>query len=66
VIAVDGLTEHHRTRVAVDDVSFTVHPGRVTGFLAVPTSWPVGLAVTLAWAAAAWVLGAGLLERRDV
>ncbi|MGY1667076.1 ABC transporter permease [Geodermatophilus sp. SYSU D00696] len=35
-------------------------------FLAVPTSWPVGLAVAGAWAAAAWVAGAVLLERRDV
>jgi hypothetical protein len=35
-------------------------------FLAVPTSWPVGLAVTVAWAVVAWALGAGLLERRDV
>jgi ABC-2 type transport system permease protein len=35
-------------------------------FLAVPTSWPVGLAVAAAWAAGAWVLGAVLLERRDV
>jgi ABC-2 type transport system ATP-binding protein len=33
VIEVDGLTKHYRTRVAVDDVGFTVHPGRVTGFL---------------------------------
>ncbi|MGY1695144.1 ATP-binding cassette domain-containing protein [Geodermatophilus sp. SYSU D00814] len=30
---VDGLTKRYRTRVAVDDVSFTVPPGRVTGFL---------------------------------
>ncbi|PWW21184.1 ABC-2 type transport system permease protein [Geodermatophilus normandii] len=35
-------------------------------FLAVPTTWPVGLGVALAWAAVAWTLGAGLLERRDV
>ena len=35
-------------------------------FLAVTTSWPVGLAVTAAWAVAAWCLGALLLERRDV
>ncbi|GAB3191401.1 hypothetical protein GCM10027261_01170 [Geodermatophilus arenarius] len=34
-------------------------------FLAVPTSWQVGLAVSAAWAVAAWVLGAGLVERRD-
>ncbi|MGY1737193.1 ABC transporter ATP-binding protein [Geodermatophilus sp. SYSU D00684] len=33
MIEVDGLTKHYRARVAVDDVSFTVHPGRVTGFL---------------------------------
>ncbi|RBY85303.1 hypothetical protein [Blastococcus sp. TF02A-26] len=34
-------------------------------FLAVDTTWPVGLAVTGAWAAGAWALGALLLERRD-
>ncbi|MGY1796716.1 ABC transporter ATP-binding protein [Geodermatophilus sp. SYSU D00525] len=33
MIEVDGLTKHYRARVAVDDVSFTVHRGRVTGFL---------------------------------
>ncbi|MGY1725646.1 hypothetical protein ACI79J_01615 [Geodermatophilus sp. SYSU D01062] len=35
-------------------------------FLAVPTSWQMGLAVSAAWAVGAWVLGAGLVERRDV
>jgi ABC-2 type transport system permease protein len=35
-------------------------------FLAVPTPWPVGLAVAAAWALVAWVLAAVLLERRDV
>ena len=35
-------------------------------FLAVETTWPVGLAVTGAWAVGAWALGALLLERRDV
>ena len=35
-------------------------------FLAVATSWPVGLAVAGAWAVAAWGLGALLLERRDL
>jgi ABC-2 type transport system permease protein len=35
-------------------------------FLAVATTWPVGLAVLGAWAAAAWALGALVLERRDV
>jgi ABC-2 type transport system permease protein len=34
--------------------------------LAVATTWPVGLAVLGAWAAAAWALGALVLERRDV
>ncbi|MGY1610153.1 ATP-binding cassette domain-containing protein [Geodermatophilus sp. SYSU D00700] len=33
MIRVDGLTKRYCTRVAVDDVSFTVSPGRVTGFL---------------------------------
>ncbi len=35
-------------------------------FLAVDTSWPVGLAVTAGWAAAVWALAAVLLVRRDV
>jgi ABC-2 type transport system permease protein len=35
-------------------------------FLAVATPWPVGMAVAAAWAVLAWVLGAVLLERRDV
>lgn len=35
-------------------------------FFAVPTSWPVGMAVVAAWALGAWAVGAVLLERRDV
>jgi ABC-2 type transport system permease protein len=35
-------------------------------FLAVATSWPVGTAILAAWAVGAWVLGAVLLERRDI
>ena len=35
-------------------------------FLTVATSWQTGLVVAGAWAGAAWVLGAVLLERRDV
>jgi ABC-2 type transport system permease protein len=35
-------------------------------FLAVGTTWPVGMAVVAAWAVGAWLLGAVLLERRDV
>jgi hypothetical protein len=35
-------------------------------FLAVGTSWPVGLAVVGGWAVLAWAAGAVLLERRDV
>jgi ABC-2 type transport system permease protein len=35
-------------------------------FLAAPTTWQVGMAVIAAWAVAAWVLGAILLQRRDV
>jgi ABC-2 type transport system ATP-binding protein len=33
VITVDGLTRRYGTFTAVDDVSFTARPGRVTGFL---------------------------------
>ena len=35
-------------------------------FFSVPTTWPVGMGVVAAWAVGAWVLGAVLLERRDV
>lgn len=35
-------------------------------FLAVGTSWPVGLVVVGGWALLAWALAAALLERRDV
>jgi ABC-2 type transport system permease protein len=35
-------------------------------FAAVATTWPVGLAVVTGWAVLAWLLGAVLLERRDV
>jgi ABC-2 type transport system ATP-binding protein len=33
VIELDGLTKAYRARVAVDDLTVTVEPGRVTGFL---------------------------------
>jgi hypothetical protein len=32
----------------------------------VATTWPVGLVVVAGWAVLAWLLGAVLLERRDV
>jgi ABC-2 type transport system permease protein len=35
-------------------------------FLAVSTTWPVGMAVVAVWSVGAWLLGAVLLERRDV
>jgi hypothetical protein len=35
-------------------------------FFSVPTTWPVGMGVVAVWACGAWVLGALLLERRDV
>jgi ABC-2 type transport system permease protein len=35
-------------------------------FLAVSTPWPVGMAILAAWAVGSWVVGAVLLERRDV
>ncbi|WP_345802967.1 ATP-binding cassette domain-containing protein [Microbacterium sp. AZCO] len=33
MIVAEGLTKRYGDKTAVDDVSFTVHPGRVTGFL---------------------------------
>ena len=39
--------------------------GRDT-FLAESTTWQAGTAITAAWAVALWILGAVLLERRDV
>jgi ABC-2 type transport system ATP-binding protein len=33
VIELDGLTKRYRDRVAVDDLTVTIEPGRVTGFL---------------------------------
>jgi ABC-2 type transport system ATP-binding protein len=33
VIELAGLTKEYGTRVAVDDLTVTIHPGRVTGFL---------------------------------
>jgi ABC-2 type transport system permease protein len=39
--------------------------GRDT-FLAEATSWQTGTAITAAWAAGAWVVGAVFLERRDL
>jgi ABC-2 type transport system ATP-binding protein len=33
VIEIDGLTKQYRARVAVDDLTVTIEPGRVTGFL---------------------------------
>jgi ABC-2 type transport system ATP-binding protein len=33
VIEISNLSKHHRNKKAVDDVSFTARPGRVTGFL---------------------------------
>jgi ABC-2 type transport system ATP-binding protein len=33
VIELAGLTKEYGTRIAVDDLTVTVHPGRVTGFL---------------------------------
>jgi ABC-2 type transport system permease protein len=35
-------------------------------FLAVATPWPVGMGMVAAWAVGVWLLGAVLLERRDV
>jgi ABC-2 type transport system ATP-binding protein len=33
VIEIKGLSKHYRTKRAVDDITFTAKPGRVTGFL---------------------------------
>ena len=39
---------------------------REDAFLAVATSWRVGMAVLAAWAVVVWLLGAVLFARRDV
>ena len=41
-------------------------PGGEDPFAAVSTTWPVGLAVVAGWSLFAWLVGAVLLERRDV
>jgi hypothetical protein len=69
VIELDGLTKVFGDRVAVDDLTVRIEPALRVGresFLAVTTTWPVGLAVTGAWTVGAWALGALLLERRDL
>jgi len=33
MITIDSVSKRYGDRLAVDDLSFTVHPGRVTGFL---------------------------------
>jgi ABC-2 type transport system ATP-binding protein len=33
VIQAEHLTKRYGERLAVDDLSFTIHPGQVTGFL---------------------------------
>jgi len=33
MIEAHGLTKHYGSKTAVDDITFTVHPGKVTGFL---------------------------------
>ena len=33
MIEIDGLTKQYGSRVAVDDLTVTIEPGRVTGFL---------------------------------
>ncbi|HWL98898.1 MAG TPA: ATP-binding cassette domain-containing protein, partial [Nocardioidaceae bacterium] len=33
MITVDRLTKHYHGFTAVDDITFTARPGRVTGFL---------------------------------
>ena len=39
MIEVIGLTKHYGKTVAVDDLSFTVLPGAVTGFLGFVAGW---------------------------
>lgn len=35
-------------------------------FFSVPTGWPAGLLIAVAWVVVAWAGAAALLERRDV
>jgi ABC-2 type transport system ATP-binding protein len=62
VIALDGLTKRYRRRVAVDDLTVRIHPGRVTGFLGPngsgkTTTMRCVLGLTRPTAGAATVLG---------
>ena len=40
MITVSGLTKRYGDRTVVDDVSFTLEPGTVTGFLGPNGGWP--------------------------
>jgi ABC-type multidrug transport system ATPase subunit len=63
MIEARGLSKRYGDKVAVDDLSFTVRPGRVTGFLG-----PNGagkFAVFSGYAAVLLALGAWLFIRRD-
>jgi ABC-type Na+ transport system ATPase subunit NatA len=60
MIEATGLTKRYGATVAVDDLSFTVPPGLVTGFLG-----PNGAGVFCLYAAAALAAGFVLIGRRD-
>ncbi|MDT4932958.1 MAG: type transport system ATP-binding protein [Pseudonocardiales bacterium] len=80
VIEATGLSKRYGPKVAVDDLSFVVRPGVVTGFLGPNGSgkstttvnpdpnlfgpW-AGIGITALYALAALVAGALMLNRRD-
>ena len=69
MIVLDGLTKAYRGRVAVDDLTVTIRPGRVTGFLGPngsgkTTTLRCVLGLTRPTAGTATVLGAPYRELR--
>lgn len=62
MIEIDGLTKRYGDKTAVDDLSFTVRPGTVTGFLFGPYGQ---LAVFAGYAAIAVAAGVLVFLRRD-
>jgi hypothetical protein len=66
-IEVTGLRKRFGPTIALDGMTFTVHPGQVAGFVErlFPAAPWIGFAVFCAWAALALGLSGYLLRRRD-